>query len=422
LSHRLRYLSIVFVTASASDRSCLGLPLDWARIQAWLDNSTLPHKLAAGEVEPKPRKFPEIPVMKDYDKVLPDDFWKNFPSYDLPKSAFTKVNIEVLDKKIESCKVNLLHSEYARAKKCVQYLRYGAPSFQPKKLPGCVVKNSVTALKFGTDVTDVIASWVDKKYVCGPFKSPPVTNFRANSILAVPQPGKVRVCLNVSLPKGKSFNDNIIPSRLEKVNMTSAHKFGFAILRAGRDSIMLKFDKIDAYKNVPAKIQDLNYQGFMWGGRYFMETRQMFGSKASVQNYDILGNTIVSLILSDCKIPRKQVLRQLDDTPAVAPRGSGWSEEFSMKYKSLCKDINLELADPCPNFDKAFDCSKKGKVLGVYFDTTELSWKLPNEKVDSILQSIAESLENKKVQLKQMQCLMGKLNHVAQMCPFLNIP
>jgi hypothetical protein len=33
----------------------------------------------------------------------------------------------------------------------------------------------------------------------------------------------------------------------------------------------LKFDKIDAYKNVPAKIQDLNYQGFMWGGRYFME-------------------------------------------------------------------------------------------------------------------------------------------------------
>jgi hypothetical protein len=38
--------------------------------------------------------------MKDYDKVLPDDFWRNFPSYDLPKSAFTKVNIEVLDKKV----------------------------------------------------------------------------------------------------------------------------------------------------------------------------------------------------------------------------------------------------------------------------------------------------------------------------------
>jgi hypothetical protein len=224
----------------------------------------------------------------------------------------------------------------------------------------------------------------------------------------------------VSLPKGKSFNDNINSSMLEKVNMTSAHKFGFAILRAGKDSIMLKFDKIDAYKNVPAKIQDLNYQGFMWGGRYFMETRQMFGSKASVQNYDILGNTIVSLVLSDCKILRKQVLRQLDDTPAVAPRDSGWSEEFSMKYKSLCKDINLELADPCPNFDKAFDCSTKGKVLGVFFDTTELSWKLPDEKVVSILQTIAESLENEKVQLKQMQCLMGKLNHVAQMCPFLN--
>jgi hypothetical protein len=52
-----------------------------------------------------------------------------------------------------------------------------------------------------------------------------------------------------------------------------------------------------------------------------------------------------------------------------------------MKYKSLWKAINVELVEPCPNFDKAFDYSKFGKVLGINFDTKGLTWEVPNEKV-----------------------------------------
>ncbi len=37
--------------------------------------------------------------------------------------------------------------------------------------------------------------------------------------------------------------------------------------------------------------------------------------------------------------------------------------------------------EPCPNFDKAFDYSKFGKVLGINFDTKGLTWEVPNEKV-----------------------------------------
>jgi hypothetical protein len=66
----------------------------------------------------------------------------------------------------------------------------------------------------------------------------------------------------VSLPAGKSFNDNIDVQSLERVKMTSARCFGYAILRAGKDATMLKFDKADAYKNVPCRISDLNRQGF----------------------------------------------------------------------------------------------------------------------------------------------------------------
>ncbi len=128
-------------------------------------------------------------------RMVAEEFWQKFLGNKFPKAVYTKINIEVLEQKNWVMQFRLLHSEYARAKKCVQYLRYGAPSFQSKKLPGCVVKNSATALKFGAEVIDVIASWVDKQCVCGPFKSPPVEH---------PQHGKVRLCLNVSLPKGNT--------------------------------------------------------------------------------------------------------------------------------------------------------------------------------------------------------------------------
>jgi hypothetical protein len=91
-----------------------------------------------------------------------------------------------------------------------------------------------------------------------------------------------------------------------------------------------------------------------------------------------------------------------------------------MKYRKLCDEINLELAEACPSFDKAFDCSKSGKVLGIHFDTRDLTWRLPCDKVVSTLKAIADAASKKQVPLKEMQGLMGRLNHISQMCPFLN--
>jgi hypothetical protein len=63
------------------------------------------------------------------------------------------------------------------------------PKIQPRPLLS--KKNSKAAFNLGQDVTDSIASWIKKGFVAGPFDSPPLPNFRANSILAIPQPNKV---------------------------------------------------------------------------------------------------------------------------------------------------------------------------------------------------------------------------------------
>jgi hypothetical protein len=50
-----------------------------------------------------------------------------------------------------------------------------------------MIKIFPLAYGYGAVVTDVVATWVSKKFMAGPFKSPPVANFCANSNLAMPK-------------------------------------------------------------------------------------------------------------------------------------------------------------------------------------------------------------------------------------------
>ncbi len=119
-------------------------------------------------------------------------------------------------------------------------------------------------------------------------------------------------------------------------------------------------------------------------------------------------------------IPSRFVHRQLDDFPMVAPHNTYWCSEFYETYKETCKSIHLDLARECPEFDKAFGCSKKGKVLGIIFNTQDLTWCLPKDIREKTTTWIIKTLQEPHVSLWQIQSLMGRINFVLSMCPFLN--
>ncbi len=365
------------------------------------------------------KKFPEIPTLSTYGLGASKEFWANFPSNPIPRKPETRIDVEALKKIIESCSPSLLKSEQKRARKCIEYLETGGPAFQKGPLGSCHVKNSKAATQHGEEVTDTIAAWITKKFVAGPFDTPPLPNFRANSILAIPQTNKTRICINVSLPEGRSLNDNVDNLALEKVTMSSAKNFGFSMVNCGKNCVFAKPDIVDAYKNVPARLEDLHLQGFRWENKFFVELRQMFGASSSVQNFDILANTIKTLASVGCDIPRKLIHRQLDDTPIVAPADSGWCKDFYQSYKKICDEINIELAPDCPNKDKSYGPTTKGKVLGIWFDSTTLCWKLPSDKRESTLAAIKKAAVSKEFDTLQLQSLLGRLNFISTMCPFL---
>jgi hypothetical protein len=357
-------------------------------------------------------------VLANYEVEPPDSFWKVFPYNSFPKDIDSPIDVNNLEFELAKNSKYLTIHEKNRAKSCIFDLKNGASSFQCKKLPSCEIENNFTTKIFGKEVTDTVAHWVKQGYAAGPFKEPPCKNFRANSILAIQQSEKVRTVLNLSVPKGFSYNDNVNEELLEKVHMSSAKKFAKTLVISGKGSKISKFDLVDAYKAVPCNINDLNLQGFKWINRFFVETKQIFGAKPAVPNFDKLGNTILSLVLAKSSIPRYLVHRTLDDVPLTCPPRKKWGEEFVSIYLELCKKFNVKVTSSCPKYEKAFTHSNFGKVLGVFFDSKNLKWQLPNSKVNKTLNCISLAL-NGKTDLLQFQQLLGRLNFSGQLSSFM---
>ena len=361
-------------------------------------------------------KNTEVLVLKDYTGNASEDFWKTFPKRELPSNASTRVNVGKFKQLVEDVKNDMSAAEVRRAEKTLHDLAVGASAYQKGDLPPLCSKNSTSATDNGAMLTDTIATWVKKGFVAGPFDTPPMAGFRANPLAVVVRNGKVRPILNMSGPKGRSFNDNVDKSKLEKLHMGTAKSFGFNLKRAGRGAKFSKFDLQDAYKLMPARKEDFRLQGFCWLGKWFVETQQGFGGVPSPCNFDRLAKTKDVVVCIKSSTPRSAVHRALDDSPCVAQAGSNIVERFSATMKEVCRDINMPLAENCPLGEKAFELQTRGTVLGIGFDSSELIWFLSKEKSEKVVRRCLETANASHVDLKTVEKLMGSVNDLSQMC------
>jgi hypothetical protein len=374
------------------------------------------------------RPAPEISVGKigkkdwgltDYVAEPPKGFWDSFPSRKLPTKPSTRINVPVLKKMSSISGKQWTMHQKAGAYRTISALEEGAPAYQSRYLRPMLLSNAPSVLEFGNIFTSTLQEWIEKGFVAGPFVNPPVPDFRANSLMAEAQKDKVRPILNMSSPKGWSFNCNVDKFAVPRTYQSSARMFGQTLLEVGKGAIITKMDMRDAFKLVPAKLDDLRLQGFRWLNRYFIDTQQIFGSTPSVSNFDQLAETVLDIVLTRAEVPRHNVHRTLDDVVYVARPESGWCQKFSKCYRKTCAELNIPLAEDCPRKEKAFTCEEEGTVLGVQFRSDTLQWRLSEQKIQGLLNGIHLMYTCKHADLKQMERLVGKLNNFGQMMPLL---
>ena len=178
----------------------MGLPYNWNRVNSWLNFRGPIPNVQLAQYERIELKNSEIPQLENYRIAPGKSFWDKFPS-NSENNVVYELNPDALSNNLESVKEKSTTSQYLRGLKAVSYLRKGAPAFQKISLPACTVPNSKASYTYGSLVTDSVATWIKKGFVCGPFYSPPYSKFRSNCLMAVDQHEKIRLALNVSLPE-----------------------------------------------------------------------------------------------------------------------------------------------------------------------------------------------------------------------------
>ena len=302
----------------------------------------------------------------------------------------------------------------------INNMRHGADALiDPSLITPMTDENSKSVLQpeVARHYTDQLATMIKKKFVAGPFDSPPFPNFRTNSLFAVNQSDKYRPILNLSKPDGNNFNEAIIPSKMRKVNMSTARQFAATLRNTGQNSIMSKLDHVSAYKLVPVKPEQFYLQGFKWLGKYFVEVRLIFGARSSVPNYDDLHQTVSDIVKIKSGTDRQFLHRTLDDQVIVTPNLE-LNKAFINTYLDLANYINLPLADTTGQ-DKAFLYRTSGTVLGIFFDTKKMSWTYNNDKRLRHMAILQSALTAPMVSLDLLQKVMGVVNTLMLLCPLL---
>jgi hypothetical protein len=171
------YLAVVFLAAESS-RKDLGLPMDWARIWKWCLPAPVTPILAHALSQPAPK------VLRQPTGKLNVN-WEDFTFKSIPRKPETRVNILALEELVRKNKDRLLSQELARAERTIDYLRNGAPALQLARMKSCLVPNKPMTLDARAAILKMIEDWVKKGFVAGPFKEPPLDNFRVNGMIAI---------------------------------------------------------------------------------------------------------------------------------------------------------------------------------------------------------------------------------------------
>ena len=275
-------------------------------------------------------------------------------------------------------------------------------------------------------IADAIASELKSGHMAGPFSPGIIPEAKINGLISIKKPnGSRRQVGNLSDPPGFSFNDNINPAVLHewKVNATTTKQFADKIIRAGRNSVMSCSDMTNAYKNLPVKLSQRRLQVFQFCGKQFVDLRLIFGDKCACMFFDRFHHCIIwNFVWPLVNIPVSWVGRTIDDVTTVSPEGSEENTlTFVKQYREILTDLNIGAAPEDPLRRKAFDCAQEGEVLGTIFNTQNMTWKMPEEKLSIFISLLNTAIQDgETLTLHNVEVIHGKLNNLIQLSPPLN--
>ena len=293
-----------------------------------------------------------------------------------------------------------------------------------------VGQNGKTVADHGAIICDVLQSWIIKGIAAGPLSRQDLVrvfgeDFTVNAMSVKPKPnGALRIIVDMSSPRDRdthvpawlwspylpgSVNSGIDPDDY-RTKMSSLRIFVRMLYNVGGGCVVFKIDWSDAYKHIKIMDADLPLQVIQFGGKYFVETKLVFGAKSSPANYDELSDTVRDLAVHESQHPRHLITKHLDDCLGVGMPGP---EETVTKcftaYLRIARRVGVHLLEPDVDKSKLQSPATTVTALGMDFDTVEWVVRCPEGKLGRLLHAIRTMLAEGSTTAGALRSLTGQM-------------
>ena len=230
---------------------------------------------------------------------------------------------------------------------------------------------------------------------------------RKNPIGIIPklhQPGRFRLIVDLSAPRGRSVNDGI--SKLQcSLQYTSVDRAARLVASCGHGALMAKTDLSSAYRHVPVHADDQNLLGLEWNGITYVDRALPFGLRSAPKLFSAVADGLAWAL--HCEgVPN--CVHYLDDFLFWGPPASPACEATL----SLATDLSARLGLPTAP-EKTVGPSTRLTFLGIEIDSIKQQLKLPDDKLARLRATLAEWNGKRNASKHELQVLLGFLSHAA---------
>ena len=268
-----------------------------------------------------------------------------------------------------------------------------------------ISKNHGSALQQPDIIRNRLEEEVKLGRVAGPFDIPPIDNLIVSPIGLVPKstPGEFRLIFDLSYPHGASINSGISKED-SSVIYTNFDEVIRMVREEGAGSYLFKVDIKSAFRLIPIHPTDFSLLGMTFQDQFYIDKCLPFGLSVSCAVFEKFSTFLEWHVKQ--KTNSKQLIHYLDDF-------CGCSKDKEKAKNSLTNTLSCFEALGVPVSDEKVEGpSTNIKFLGLEVDTIEMVVRLPSDKLNDLRSSIDWFInrKQKKVTLRELQSLIGKLN------------
>ncbi|XP_075047689.1 uncharacterized protein LOC142107921 [Mixophyes fleayi] len=280
---------------------------------------------------------------------------------------------------------------------------------------GVVQTGTPRNLKSATELPMVVHEKVCKEVslgrMCGPFSVPPLQDLVLSPVGVVPKKevGKFRLIQHLSRPQGTSVNDAIAESECS-VGYQSFEDALALVQGCGAGALLAKLDIEFAFRLLPLHPSSFRYMGFRLSDGYYVDKCLPMGCSVSYAFFECFSTFLHWSVVAGSG--HQSVAHYLDNFLFISPVGTTVCQYLLFSAQALFRVMGVPVAA-----DKSEGPTVRLSYLGIEIDTVAGCCRLPAEKVAK-LRGVNDTVQSEcKVQLRQVQSLLGLFNFACRVIP-----